>query len=81
MAHEEIVGRINSLPLFERIEIVEELLNLVKIEVGLARKSRRSASVRAQMSAAATSLVEDYRSDLELTAFKVLDGEDVHASG
>jgi hypothetical protein len=64
METREIIRAIKKLPVSKRILIVERTL-----------KTIRESETRKRMISAAESLKDDYRNDLELTAFTVLDFE------
>jgi len=64
METSEIIRAIRKLPVSKRMLIVEKTL-----------KTIRESETRKRMVNAAESLVEDYKSDKELTAFSQLDFE------
>ena len=63
----EIVNQIESLPISERIEIVEKIICSIRIE------NQKSA-----LRKAADLLYDDYKSDKELTIFTCLDCEEFY---
>ena len=65
----EIVREIQRLPIQQQFELHETLMRLLK--------EHASAP---DLAAAARALLEDYRTDPELTAFTALDSDDFHAT-
>ena len=64
MGAKEILIAIKKLPVSERILIVEKTL-----------KNIREAALKKNLESAAEALLEDYKSDRELTAFSSIDFE------
>ena len=64
MGTKEILMAIKKLPVSDRMLIVEKTL-----------KNIREASIKKDMEEAADALLEDYKSDKELTAFASIDFE------
>ncbi|HOI92952.1 MAG TPA: hypothetical protein PLK28_20800 [Candidatus Rifleibacterium sp.] len=64
MGTKEILNAIKKLPVSDRMLIVEKTL-----------KNIREAAIKKNMEEAADALLEDYKSDKELTAFTAIDFE------
>jgi hypothetical protein len=64
MGTKEILKEIKKLPVSERMLIVEKVL-----------KNIREASIKNNLEEAADALLEDYKSDKELTAFSSIEYE------
>lgn len=62
MGTKEILNAIKKLPVSDRMLIVEKTL-----------KNIREAAIKKNMEEAADALLEDYKSDKELTAFTAID--------
>ncbi len=77
----EIIAGLQKLPPTERLTVIESVLHQVRLE--LQQEDVQDALVQKQkrLAEAARSLLEDYLSDDELTAFTALDSEDFHAAG
>lgn len=64
MGTKEILKEIKKLPVSERMLIVEKVL-----------KNIRETAVKKNLEKAADALIEDYKSDKELTAFSLIEFE------
>jgi hypothetical protein len=78
MTNSEILEQLKSLPVAERLRIVESTVH------GLREDLERSGAqteegTNARLARAAEALLSDYAKDRELTAFTALDGEAFHA--
>jgi len=67
MQNAEIVNQIESLPINERMVIVEKIIRSIRIE-----------NQKNTLEKAADILYDDYKNDKELTAFTCLDCEDFY---
>ncbi len=67
METKQLLKEINQLPVSKRIFLIEQAL-----------QSIRKNELSEQMTTAAENLLEDYKNDLELTAFTNIDFEDFY---
>lgn len=78
MTHTNILNELQKLPVADRLSVVESVLQILREELQRHEQPQQVADQQA-LARAAQSLLSDYTSDDELTAFAALDGEDVHA--
>lgn len=81
MTQTEILEELKNLTSAERLAIAEAALNLVRLDLQETEGSLARTRTSQQMARAAESLLRDYQTDVELTAFTDLDGEDYCAKG
>ncbi|MCX6640259.1 MAG: hypothetical protein NTW14_07215 [bacterium] len=75
MTKAEVLLEIKKLPTSDRLQVIVDALDLLREEIGLmSPKSSKQA-----MSKAAKTLLQDYQTESELTAFTTLDCEPFHA--
>lgn len=79
MIQSQIVAELERLTTAERLAVAEAALQLIREDIQRAEHSLAQMDRKKQLAAAAEALLADYKADDELTAFKVLDGEDFHA--
>jgi len=77
MISREIVETLLKLSIAERLMVIDTLLHSVRNEFQKPEQMSTEERKR-QLIQAAESLLSDYQSDKELTAFTSLDGEDFH---
>lgn len=75
MTQTEILAELEKLAPLERLRVIETALHLIteELEPSAVIEKKR------QMAIAARTLLLDYTSDIELTAFTALDNEEFHA--
>lgn len=76
----DFITELRKLPLVERVQIIETLVQEIKAELQLT-PAPSLAERRRQMMAAASALRQDYLTNADLTAFTALDAEDFHGKG
>ena len=80
MRERGILEELRKLPPAERLVIIEAALQQIREELQEITQSQLPArDSKAQLSTAAEALFADYATDSELTSFKALDSEDLHA--
>jgi hypothetical protein len=80
MVQTQILTEIERLPIPDRLTLLEDALRVIRRDLQQAKPASRQADRSKQLADAANSLLADYATDAELTAFTVLDGEDFHAA-
>lgn len=78
MINQEIINEIKKLDNNERLAIIEAILGMIRNDLQPYEQEKINKNKLA-LEIAAKTLLTDYISDDELTAFKALDGEDFHA--
>jgi hypothetical protein len=73
----EILGEIQRLPIQQQFELQQTLFRLLQDQESALAVPRSNP---AGVSAAAHALLDDYKTDPELTAFTALDSDDFHAT-
>ncbi len=74
MTNSEIIDQLKQLTTAERLAVIEAATKLIRED--LSQPEANQKAEREQLAQAAKALLADYQSDLELTAFTSLDGED-----
>jgi hypothetical protein len=77
MSGSEILDGLKSLPIAERLSIVETVVHQLREEI--AACPTNPAEISSDLARAAEALRESYTNDEELTAFTALDADPVHA--
>jgi hypothetical protein len=78
MTNTEILDQLKSLPVAERLKIVESTVHELREDMEHSG-APSDEETNARLARAAEALLGDYSNDRELTAFTVLDGEVFHA--
>jgi hypothetical protein len=81
MTRSDILDELQKLPLSERLAVIENVVRLIRNDLGRTETGGDLPSRRRRMAEAAEALLPDYRSDPELTAFSALDGQEFHEEG
>ena len=79
MIDQEILNELRKLSNNERLAIIEAVLEMIRKDLQQTGQVQEMSEKRRKLRQAAKELLMDYMSDDELTAFKVLDGEDFYA--
>jgi replicative DNA helicase len=79
MIAQEILNELRKLSNNERLAIIEAVLEMIRKDLQQTGQVQEMSEKRRKLKQAARELLVDYMSDDELTAFKVLDGEDFYA--
>ena len=79
MIAQEILNELRKLSNNERLAIIEAVLKMIRNDLQQTGQVQEMSEKRRKLKQAAKELLVDYMSDDELTAFKVLDGEDFYA--
>ncbi|MGP8235673.1 MAG: hypothetical protein ACLQVW_09705 [Limisphaerales bacterium] len=77
MTNSEILEQLKSLPVAERLGIVESAVH--ELREDLESSGAQAEETKARLERAAKALLADYSKDRELTALTALDGEAFHA--
>jgi hypothetical protein len=78
MTNSEIIVQLKQLTTSERLAVIEAATRLIRED--LSQPELTEESQDKELALAAAALLADYQSDLELTAFTSLDGEDFRPS-
>lgn len=81
MTQIEILEELKNLTSAERLAVAEAALTLVRKDLQHAEPPSMGTRISKRMAEAAQSLLRDYQTDTELTAFLGLDSEDFCAKG
>ena len=81
MTHAEILEQIKKLSLKERLEVIDAAIHLLRDELTQKVPPLTLEDRKKLLSQGADVLLQDYKTDSELTSFTALDGEDFHAQG
>ena len=79
MTKREIVQALMELSIAERLVVMEDLLHSIRSEY--TTENLGDHVIKGQVLNAVQLMKEDYSTDSEFTAFKVLDGDDFHGEG
>lgn len=74
MTNSEIIDQLKQLTTAERLAVIEAATRLIRED--LSQTEANGGTEDEQLAQAATTLLADYQSDRDLTAFTSLDGED-----